>query len=117
MSPTAPSDVTAFRVEGFETNQWLLWRKPDSTWVWKLTPAGDGTTRLVTRVRAVHTWSHPLRALLGVVLMEFGDFAMMRRLLLGIRERAEALVGALDLQPLPGRGSRRTFKARFAGRQ
>jgi hypothetical protein len=49
--------------------------------------------------------------------MEFGDFAMMRRMLLGIRERAEALVGALDLQPLPGRSSRRTFKARFAGRQ
>ena len=89
MSPTAPSDVTAFRVEGFELNQWLLWRKPDSTWVWKLTDAGDGTTRLVTRVRAVHTWSHPLTALLGVILMELGDFAMMRRMLLGIRERAE----------------------------
>jgi hypothetical protein len=34
-SPTAPSDVTAFRVEGFELKQWLLWRKPDSTWVWE----------------------------------------------------------------------------------
>jgi hypothetical protein len=27
-----------------ELNQWLLWRKPDSTWVWKLIDAGDGTT-------------------------------------------------------------------------
>lgn len=90
MSPTAPTDSTAFRVEGFELNQWLLWRKPDSTWIWQLTDAGDGTTRLVTRVSAVYTWSHPLTALLGVVLMEFGDFAMMRRMLLGITERAEA---------------------------
>ena len=99
MSATAPSEVTAFRVEGFELNQWLLWRKPDSTWVWKLTDAGDGTTRLVTRVRVVYAWSHPLTALLGVVLMEFGDFAMMRRMLLGIKERAEGLVGDGERAP------------------
>lgn len=48
-------------------------------------------TRLLTRVRAVYDWSKPHMALLGVVLMEFGDFAMMRRMLLGIRHRAEAL--------------------------
>ena len=32
-------------------------------------------------------------AQLGVVLMEFGDFAMMRRMLLGIKERAEGMHG------------------------
>jgi hypothetical protein len=91
MSPAAPSDATAFRVEGFEVNRWLLWRKPDSTWVWRLLDTGDGTTRLVTRVHAVYPWSHPATALLGVTLMELGDFAMMRRMLFGIKERAEAL--------------------------
>jgi hypothetical protein len=30
-------------------------------------------------------------ALLGVVLMEFGDFAMQRRMLRGIKSRPEAL--------------------------
>ncbi len=40
MSPAAPSDATAFRVEGFEVNRWLLWRKPDSTWAWQLTDTG-----------------------------------------------------------------------------
>ncbi len=30
-------------------------------------------------------------ALLGVLLMEFGDFAMMRRMLHGIKRRAETL--------------------------
>ena len=91
MAPTAPSEVTALRVEGFEVNRWLLWRKPDSTWVWALTDLGDGSTRLVTRVHAVYEWRKPLNALLGVVLMEFGDFAMMRRMLRGIKARAETL--------------------------
>jgi hypothetical protein len=57
--------------------------------VWRLTDLGDDRTRLVTRVQAVYDWRRPAKALLGMVLMEFGDFAMMRRVLLGIGERAE----------------------------
>jgi hypothetical protein len=92
MAPSArPSAVTAFRVDSFEENAWLLWTKPDSTWAWRLTPVGDTGTRLVTRVHAARDWRHPLLALLGVLLMEFGDFAMQRRMLRGIRARAEAL--------------------------
>ena len=91
MSPRAPSHTTAFLVEELEVNRWLLWRKPDSTWVWKLTDTGHGSTRLVTRVHATYQWSRPLTALLGLVLMEFGDFAMMRRMLLGIKDRSETL--------------------------
>jgi hypothetical protein len=78
MSPS-PSEVTAFRVTGFEEHRWLLWAKPDSTWVWDLQPEGEGT-RLVTRVHAARDWRHPAMAGLGVVLMEFGDFPMMRRI-------------------------------------
>jgi len=52
MSPT-PSDATAFKVDGFEVNRWLRWRKPDSTWVWTLTELGDGKTRLLTNRRTV----------------------------------------------------------------
>lgn len=88
MSPT-PSDATAFKVADFDVGRWLLWHKPDSTWVWSLT-ALDGRTRLVTRVHAVYDWRRPWWALIGVLLMELGDFAMMRRMLLGIKERAEA---------------------------
>jgi hypothetical protein len=43
MSPT-PSDATAFRVDGFEVNRWLLWRKSDSTRAWTLTELGDSRT-------------------------------------------------------------------------
>jgi hypothetical protein len=93
MAPVgSPNEVNAFRVADFETNRWLLWTKPDSTWVWQLTRTNDGGTRLVTRVHAPRDWRHkPGTALLGILLMEFADFAMMRRMLLGIKERAESL--------------------------
>jgi hypothetical protein len=95
-SPT-PSEVTAFKVHSFDVNRWLLWSKPDSTWVWQLTPIGNHGTRLVTRVHASRDWRHPLSALLAVLLMEFGDFAMQRRMLRGIKARAEALTGEVQL--------------------
>ena len=90
MSPSStPPEKTAFRVDSYEVASWMLWAKPDSTWSWRLTPTKFGGTRLVTRVHAVYDWSHPLTAILGVVLMECGDFAMMRRMLRGIKTRAE----------------------------
>jgi hypothetical protein len=106
MSPSAtPSDRTAFKVHSFDVNRWLLWSKPESTWAWQLTPTNDGGTRLVTRVHAVYDWRHPLAALLGVLLMEFGDFAMLRRMLHGIKTRAESFDREAS-RPLggPGRG-------------
>ena len=103
MSPK-PSELTAHRVVGFEAPQWLLWRQPTSTWVWTLTPAGDGATRLVTRLRIFYDWAHPAPTLLALVLTEFGDFAMMRRMLLGVKARAErhaAASVARRPRPLP----------------
>jgi hypothetical protein len=89
MSPT-PSDTTAFKVAGFEPNQWLLWHQPLSTWSWTLAGLPGGRTRLVTRLRIHLDWSHPAISLFSVILNELGDFPMMRRMLLGIRDRAEA---------------------------
>jgi hypothetical protein len=89
MSPT-PTEATAFRVAGFEENRWLLWRQPLSTWSWRLTELPGRRTRLATRLRARLDWSHRATSVLSVVLLELGDFPMMRRMLLGIRERAEA---------------------------
>jgi hypothetical protein len=91
MSPsgTAP-ERTAFQVHSFQANQWLLWSKPDSTWAWSLTPTSTGGTRLVTRIRALYDWQYPLAGLTALLLMEFGDFAMLRRMLRGIKARAES---------------------------
>jgi hypothetical protein len=100
MSPSAAhTDRTAFTVHSFDVNRSLLWAKSDSTWVWRLTPTGDAT-RLVTRIRAVYDWHRPLSALTGAALMEFGDFAMMRRMLRGIKARAESV--ARDGAPTGG---------------
>jgi hypothetical protein len=90
MSPGEPTDRTALKVHSFEPNRWLLWSKPDSTWAWRLTPTVEGGTRLVTRIRAVYDWRHhPFVASFGLLLMEFGDFAMLRAMLRGIKQRAE----------------------------
>ena len=106
MAAGEPTETNALRVEAFESERWLLWSKPDSTWVWTLTDLGGDQTRLVTRVHAVYDWRRPARALLGGMLLEFGDFAMMRRMLRGIKERAESLhrhpVDATDSLPTSG---------------
>jgi hypothetical protein len=91
MAPGVPTESNSFRVEGVETDRWLLWRKPDSTWAWRFTAMEEDRTRLVTRVHAAVDRRHPATAALGIVLMEFGDFAMMRRMLLTIAERAGSL--------------------------
>jgi hypothetical protein len=88
MSPT-PSEKTAFKVAAFEPERWLLWEQPVSTWAWELKPLGDGRTRLITRLRIRYDWRHPADAALSLFLNELGDFPMMRRMLLGIRDRAE----------------------------
>ncbi len=89
----APSERTAFRVHSFQASQWLVWTMmPGTTWAWQLIPIPGNGTRLVTRVRSVYNWRHPLTAVFGMLLLEFGDFAMTRRMLRGIKSRAEGLV-------------------------
>ena len=84
-----PSERTAFRVDGFVAPEWLLWRTPNRTFAWRLRPLPGGRTRLVARLQTVYEWSRPL-VLFTVLLMEVGDYPMMRRMLRAIRDRAEA---------------------------
>ena len=85
------TETTAFRVALIDPGRALLWKKPHSTWSWTLTPiAGGRATRLVTRLKDRYPWrSAPALALLSLVLFEHGDFPMMRKMLLGIKARAE----------------------------
>jgi hypothetical protein len=83
-------DATAFKVIELEPAEHLLWGKPDSTWAWTLRPLPGARTRLVTRLRCRYDWSAPASAALSAALLEFGDFPMMRRMLKGIKQRAEA---------------------------
>jgi hypothetical protein len=84
-SPPTPS--TSFTVVQVAKPHRLVWAKPDSTWAWKLDSLPGQRTRLVTRLRQAYRPGPGL--LITVPLAEIGDFPMMRRMLLGIRDRAE----------------------------
>lgn len=84
------TEATAFKIKAFEANEWLLWEKPDSTWAWRLIALEDGRTRLVSRLKARYAWRESIGgALISLVLLEFADFPMIRRLLLNVKRRAE----------------------------
>lgn len=98
----------AYRVDSFATNQWMLWvhrpnedEAPDSTWSWRLSSLDGTRTRLITRMKQEYRWQTPRLAAFNLVLMEFGDFAMERRMLRGIRRRAERLA---SIGPEPPQG-------------
>ena len=78
-----------FWVKDFERNRWMLWwdSKGDTSWYWGLSPLDAHATRLITRIRLRYLWLSP--AILFDVLADVGDIVMMRKCLLGIKQRAE----------------------------
>jgi hypothetical protein len=82
------AEETAFRVMAFEPNHWMLWQKAASTWAWKLIPIDEEQTRLITRLKCHYRWNRPT-IVTDLILMEIGDFPMMRKCLLDIKQRAE----------------------------
>jgi len=89
--PMSPDGKQGMRVLGFQRDGWLLWWDGvgDSTWAWSIERGEDGSSRLVSRVRMHYRWLSP--SILFGLLVEFFDLAMMRRAMLGIKRRAEAL--------------------------
>jgi hypothetical protein len=77
------------RIERVEPERVLAWRSEDRNWVWTFVLAeSGGTTRLISRNR----FRLPtLAARLGMLPMEPGSLIMERRMLRGIKERAERL--------------------------
>jgi hypothetical protein len=77
------------RLELVEPGHVLAWRSEDGTWVWTFVlEEHDGTTRLISRNR----FRLPtLAARIGMLPMEPGSLLMERRMLRGIKERAEQL--------------------------
>ena len=81
---------TAFTVDSYDRQAWLLWRTPNRTFAWRLTPLGPDRTRLISRMQTRYEWRRPLTPF-TVLLMELADYPMMRRMLIGIRDRAETV--------------------------
>ncbi len=80
------------RVEVIDPEQVLTFRFEDGTWVWifALFPQ-EGATRLVSRNRIATPGASLLTRVLNLLLMEPGSLIMERKMLLGIKERAERL--------------------------
>jgi hypothetical protein len=89
MGDTIGYGANRMRVERVEPEHALAWRSEDGNWVWSfvLEPAGDAT-RLVSRNR--FRLPTPF-ARLGMLLMEPASLVMERKMLLGIKQRAERL--------------------------
>ena len=77
------------RFDRVEPEHVLAWRSEDGNWIWTFVlEEHDTTTRLISRNR----FRLPTRlARIGMLPMEPGSLVMERRMLRGIRERAERL--------------------------
>ena len=80
------------RLERVEPERTLAWRSEDGNWVWTFVlEEHGGATRLISRNR----FRLPtLATRLGMLPMEPGSLVMERKMLLGIKERAERLATA-----------------------
>lgn len=88
--PMSPDGKQGIRIHSLDPPRSMVWGTPgDTTWVWHLDTRPDGSTRVVTRVRSRYRWTSP--SILFSMLLEFADFWMMRRMLLNLRERIEAV--------------------------
>jgi glyoxylase-like metal-dependent hydrolase (beta-lactamase superfamily II) len=100
MIPVA-NDGTGLRVRAIEPERVLATGTDDGTWAWTwvLEPAGDAT-RLISRTRMA-TAHQPLPARLATrLLLVPASWIMERRMLLGLRDRAEGRVeGATRTSP------------------
>ena len=87
-------DIVAYgpdrmRLERVETERVLAWRSEDGNWVWTFVlEERAGTTRLISRNR----FRLPtLASRVGMLPMEPASLVMERKMLRGIRQRAERL--------------------------
>ena len=81
------------RVEILDAERAMVLHSEDGNWVWAfcLYPSGESTTRLISRNRIGTPDATALRRGFSTLVMEPGSLIMERKMLLGIKVRAEAL--------------------------
>jgi hypothetical protein len=88
------NDGSGMRVEICDALRTLVFRSEDGQWVWIFSLSEQsGGTRLVSRNRISESGASIGRRLAGRLIMEPGSLLMERKMLVGIRDRAESLVG------------------------
>jgi len=80
------------RVEVLDAERVMVVRSEDGNWVWifGLYPEGS-RTRLVSRNRIATPGASPFLRAFNTLIMEPGSLVMERKMLLGLRDRAESL--------------------------
>jgi hypothetical protein len=82
------------RLDRVESGRVLAWRSEDGNWVWTFVlEPHDGGTRLISRNR-FHLST--LVARMSALPMEPGSLVMERKMLRGVKQRAERLAGLTD---------------------
>jgi hypothetical protein len=89
--PMSPDGKYGIWVRDFQKDRWMLWwnKNGDTTWIWVIEPESPDRCRLLTRIRTKYRWlsfTAPFN-----LLIEFCDLPMMRKSMIGIKRRAEAL--------------------------
>ena len=86
------------RVERLEPDRTAVFRSEDGNWVWAFGVYPDGEmSRLVSRNRIVTPGASALTRAFYTLVMEPGSLVMERKMLLGIKERAERLASQRGL--------------------
>lgn len=94
MGPGRP----AMRVEVLDPPRTLAVRFADQSWVWIFALAPEGTsTRLISRNRIATSSMTPVNRLFCTLFLEPGSLVMERKMLLGIKQRAESMPRAPDV--------------------
>lgn len=102
------------RVAELEPERSLVFRSDDGNWVWAFSLVADsGGTRLISRNRISTRGASWLAQALNTYAMEPGSLIMERKMLLGIKARAESLSHA-PVSPQPATGCRRQHHASAA---
>jgi hypothetical protein len=86
--PMSPDGKQGLVVSAIDPNRSMLWEGKNTTWAWRLYKLDEKHTRLVTRVRMHYDLTS--RWIIFDLVFDPGDFVMMRKMLLGIKRRAEA---------------------------
>lgn len=91
--PFTPDQKNGMWVREFKEPETILWwdKKGDASWLWSLRELGQGKTRLVTRLRTKYDFKFPW--VIYYILYDLGDIVMMKKRMLGIKERAEHYSG------------------------
>jgi hypothetical protein len=85
------SNGPRLRVDALDPERTIVLHSEDGNWIWAfcLHPDGEGRTRLVSRNRIGTPDASPCQRAFGTFVMEPGSPIMERKMLLGIKRRAE----------------------------